>query len=83
MSNLDEITTDDKVKSKYDSNSMVCLLLFLIWNYYNIFLLFIKVICGLCDKSMSYKEYEIVHKLTHYNLCWINNDEKPVSYIFQ
>ncbi|XP_015366814.1 PREDICTED: uncharacterized protein LOC107163755 isoform X2 [Diuraphis noxia] len=35
------------------------------------------VICGRCNKSMTYKEYEDTHSATHNNLCWIIGDEKP------
>lgn len=35
------------------------------------------VICGLCNKSMMFEEYEDIHSATHYNLCWIIGDEKP------
>lgn len=43
-------------------------------------MLFIQVTCGRCNQSLLYKEYEELHKSTHYNLCWINGDEeKPVS----
>lgn len=49
-------------------------------NIYSFIFLFIKVVCGRCNKSMLYMEYEKKHKLTHYNLCWINDEEKLVSY---
>lgn len=43
--------------------------------------IFIKVTCGSCEKSMTLTEYEEKHKSTHYNLCWLNSEEKPVSYL--
>jgi hypothetical protein len=43
------------------------------------FSIFVKVTCGLCDTTMLYKEYIETHKATHYNLCWIDKDEKVVS----
>jgi len=45
-------------------------------------LLFIKIICGRCNKSMTFKEYEDTHSATHYSLCWIKGDEKPVSIFY-
>lgn len=30
---------------------------------------------------MTLIEYEKKHKSTHYNLCWLNSEEKPVSYL--
>ncbi|KAE9535993.1 hypothetical protein AGLY_007894 [Aphis glycines] len=35
------------------------------------------IICGRCNKSMMFKEYEDTHSATHYSLCWIKGDEKP------
>lgn len=29
-----------------------------------------------------FKEYEDTHSATHYSLCWIEGDEKPVSIFF-
>lgn len=39
---------------------------------------FIKVTCARCNKIMSLKEYESKHKRTHYNICWLIGEEKPV-----
>ncbi|KAF0748584.1 General transcription factor 3C polypeptide 2, partial [Aphis craccivora] len=36
------------------------------------------IICGRCNKSMTFKEYEDTHSATHYSLCWIKGDEKPL-----
>ncbi|XP_025193705.1 uncharacterized protein LOC112593511 [Melanaphis sacchari] len=35
------------------------------------------IICGCCNKSMKFEEYEDTHSATHNNLCWIIGDEKP------
>ncbi|XP_060869788.1 uncharacterized protein LOC132944454 isoform X2 [Metopolophium dirhodum] len=34
------------------------------------------VSCGRCGESMIYKEYKNKHIHTHYNLCWLEGEEK-------
>lgn len=38
-----------------------------------------KVICGRCNKEMTYLEYCSKHCSKHYNLCWIVGEDKLVS----
>lgn len=52
---------------------------FVITIKHHLFISFFKVNCACCDKNMSNAEYEKTHKLIHYNLCWINGEEKLVS----
>lgn len=35
--------------------------------------------CGRCRKEMTFKEYRNKHCSIHYNLCWIDGEDKPVS----
>uniref|UniRef100_A0A1B6LWK2 C2H2-type domain-containing protein n=1 Tax=Graphocephala atropunctata TaxID=36148 RepID=A0A1B6LWK2_9HEMI len=38
------------------------------------------VVCGVCKKEMSYKIYKTQHSIfTHYALCWLDGEEKPVD----
>ncbi|VVC33262.1 Hypothetical protein CINCED_3A011483 [Cinara cedri] len=34
------------------------------------------VTCGRCNKQMTYKEYHLKHCSSHYNLCWIDGEDK-------
>jgi len=51
--------------------------------YFKLYLVFnlfyYQVTCGLCQKTMFQSEYENIHKWTHYNLSWLDDNEKPVS----
>ncbi|XP_046674072.1 uncharacterized protein LOC124363050 [Homalodisca vitripennis] len=38
------------------------------------------VVCGVCKKEMNYKTYKTHHSVfTHYALCWLEGEEKPVD----
>lgn len=39
----------------------------------------VKVQCGRCGENMTYSKYKTKHRLTHYNLCWLEGEEIIVS----
>lgn len=44
-------------------------------------LFYVKISCGRCGENMSYAEYTNKHRNKHYNLCWLDGEEKLVCRI--
>ncbi|XP_050546484.1 uncharacterized protein LOC126908455 isoform X2 [Daktulosphaira vitifoliae] len=61
----------DKI-SLIDGNEDICVV-----KFYNSDKDSATVKCGRCKKEMTYKEYYNKHMAKHYNLCWIDGEDKP------